>query len=142
LLEGLEDVIFTSQDRSIIEEWQPDNRASVTGSYAFSNWLLLARINYFGSYTVEEGNGTRQTFGSKVFPDVLVEYTFGDTGFSMQAGANNLTDTTPDKNLIGQSRGGSIPGIVDSPGVFTYSRRAAPFGFNGGYWYVKALYRF
>jgi iron complex outermembrane receptor protein len=142
LLEGLEDVIFISQDRSIIEEWQPDNRASLTGSYGISNWLFLARINYFGSYTVEEGNGDRQTFGSKVFPDVLVEYSFGDSGFSMQLGANNLTDTTPDKNLIGQSRGGSIPGIVDSPGVFTYSRRAAPFGFNGGYWYVKALYRF
>jgi iron complex outermembrane receptor protein len=142
LLAGLEDVIFTAQDRSIIEEWQPDNRASLTGSYGFSNWLFLARINYFGSYTVEEGNGDRQTYGSKVFPDVLVEYTFGDSGFSLQGGANNLTDTTPDKNLIGQSRGGSIPGIVDSPGVFTYSRRAAPFGFNGGYWYVKALYRF
>jgi len=142
LLEGLEDVIFTAQDRSIIEEWQPDNRASVTGSYGFSNWMLLARINYFGSYTVQEGNGTRQTYGSKVFPDVLVEYTFGDSGFSLQAGANNLTDTKPDKNLIGQSRSGTIPGIVDSPGVFTYSRRAAPFGFNGGYWYLKALYRF
>ncbi len=142
LLEGLEDVIFTAQDRSIIEEWQPDNRASVTGSYGFSNWFFLARINYFGSYTVQEGNGTRQTFGSKVFPDVLVQYTFGESGFSLQAGANNLTDTKPDKNLIGQSRSGTIPGIVDSPGVFTYSRRAAPFGFNGGYWYVKALYRF
>jgi iron complex outermembrane receptor protein len=142
LLAGLEDVIFTSQDRSIIEEWQPDNRASLTGSYGINSWFFLARINYFGSYTVEEGNGDRQTYGSKVFPDVLVEYTFGDTGFSMQVGANNLTDTKPDKNLIGQSRSGSIPGIVDSPGVFTYSRRAAPFGFNGGYWYLKALYRF
>ena len=141
LLAGLEDVIFTAQDRSIIEEWQPDNRASLTGSYGFSNWLFLARVNYFGSYTVQEGNGTRQTFGSKVFPDVLVEYRFGDSGFTLQAGANNLTDTTPDKNLIGQSRGGTIPGIVDSPGVFTYSRRAAPFGFNGGYWYAKAIYR-
>lgn len=142
LLAGLEDVIFTAQDRSIIEEWQPDNRASVTGSYTFSNWLLLARVNYFGTYTVEEGDGSRQTFGSEVFPDVLVQYTFGESGFSLQAGANNVTDTTPDKNLIGQSRGGSIPGIVDSPGVFTFSRRAAPFGFNGGYWYIKALYRF
>ena len=142
LLDGLEDVIFTAQDRSIIEEWQPDNRASLTGSYGFSNWLLLARINYFGTYTVQEGNGSRQTFSSKWFPDVMAEYTFGESGFSLQVGANNITDTTPDKNLIGQSRSGSIPGIVDSPGVFTYSRRAAPFGFNGGYWYVKALYRF
>ena len=142
LLEGLEDVIFTSQDRSIIEEWQPENRASVTGSYALNNWLFLARLNYYGDYTIQEGNGDRQTFGSEWFPDVMVEYGFGDSGFSIQAGANNLTDTMPDRNLIGQSRAGSIPGIVDSPGVFTYSRRAAPFGFNGGYWYLKAIYRF
>jgi len=142
LLAGLEDVIFTSQDRSIIESWQPESRGGITGSYSFGNWLLLARINYYGKYTVEEGNGSRQTYGSKVFPDLLAEYNFGDSGFAVQVGANNVTDTTPDKNLIGQSRSGSIPGIVDSPGVFTYSRRAAPFGFNGGYWYVKALYRF
>jgi iron complex outermembrane receptor protein len=142
LLEGLEDVIFTSQDRSIIEEWQPENRGSVTGSYALNNWLFLARLNYYGDYTIQEGNGDRQTFGSEWFPDVMVEYGFGDSGFAIQAGANNLTDTTPDRNVIGQSRGGSIPGIVDSPGVFTYSRRAAPFGFNGGYWYLKAIYRF
>jgi iron complex outermembrane receptor protein len=72
----------------------------------------------------------------------MVEYTFGGSGFSLQAGANNFTDTTPDKNLIGQSRAGSIPGIVDSDGVFNFSRRAAPFGFNGGYWYIKAIYLF
>ncbi len=142
LLAGLESVIFTSQDRSIIEEWQPENRASATGSYAIGNWLLLGRINYYGEYTIEEGSNSRQTFGSEWFPDVLVEYAFDDSGFSVQAGVNNVTDTTPDRNMIGQTRGGSIPGIVDSPGVFTYSRRAAPFGFNGGYWYVKAIYRF
>jgi iron complex outermembrane receptor protein len=142
LLEGLEDVIFTSQDRSIIEEWQPESHASITGSYAINNWLFVGRVNYYGKYTVQEGNGDRQTFGSKTFPDVMVEYAFGESGFAIQAGANNFTDTTPDKNQIGQSRSGTIPGIVSSPGVFTYSRRAAPFGFNGGYWYFKALYRF
>jgi iron complex outermembrane receptor protein len=142
LLEGLEDVIFTSQDRSIIEEWQPKSRAFITGTYSITNWVFLLRVNYFGTYTVEEGNGDRQKFGSKVFPDIMAEYIFGDSGFSIQAGANNLTSTKPDKNLIGQSRAGSIPGIVDSPGVFTYSRRAAPFGFNGGYWYLRANYRF
>lgn len=142
LLTGLEDVIFTAQDRSIIEEWQPENRGSVTGTYSLNNWMIVGRLNYYGDYTVQEGNGSRQTFGSEIFPDIMVEYNFNDTGWGMQVGANNFTDTTPDRNLIGQSRAGSIPNIVDSPGVFTYSRRAAPFGFNGGYWYVKGIYRF
>jgi iron complex outermembrane receptor protein len=142
LLEGLDDVIFTSQDRSIIEEWQPDWHGTLTGTYTISSWMFLARLNYYGEYTTEEGNGTRQTYGSKLFPDIMAQYFFGDSGFSIQVGANNFTDTTPDKNLIGQSRAGSIPGIVDSDGVFVYSRRAAPFGFNGGYWYLKAIYQF
>jgi len=142
LLEGLDDVIFTSQDRSIIEEWQPESRFTLTGTYTFSNWMLLGRLNYYGKYTTEEGNGDRQTYGGKFFPDLLAQYTFGDSGFSIQAGVNNVTDTHPDKNVIGQSRAGSIPGIVDSDGVFVYSRRAAPFGFNGAYWYLKAIYSF
>jgi iron complex outermembrane receptor protein len=142
LLEGLDDVIFTSQDRSIIEEWQPEWHGTLTGTYTITNWLFLARLNYYGEYTTEEGNGTRQTYGAELFPDLMAEYSFGDSGFSVQAGVNNVTDTTPDKNLIGQSSAGTIPGIVDSAGVFVYSRRAAPFGFNGGYWYLKAIYRF
>lgn len=142
LLVGLDDVIFTSQDRSIVEEWQPEWHGTLTGTYSISDWMFLARLNYYGEYTTEEGNGTRQTYSAKVFPDLMAQYTFGASGFSIQAGVNNVTDTYPDKNQIGQSRAGSIPGIVDSEGVFVYSRRAAPFGFNGGYWYLKAIYQF
>ena len=36
--------------------------------------------------------------------------------------------------------GGNV--FVDSPGVFTYSRRSAPFGFNGAYWYAGVSYDF
>ncbi|GAB4191203.1 MAG: TonB-dependent receptor [Wenzhouxiangellaceae bacterium] len=142
LLSGLDDVLFTSQDRSIIEDWQPNSRVTLTGTYSFGNWTLVARLNRFGKYTVQEGNGDRQTFGSELVADLQVGYEFPGTGFSILAGANNINDQTPDRNLIGQSRGGSIPGIVDSPGVFTFSRRAAPFGFNGGYYYLRTTYRF
>ena len=61
---------------------------------------------------------------------------------------NNIFDVTPDRNLIGNSRTGAIengPGgalIVDSAGVFNYSRRSAPFGFNGTYYSVAASYDF
>ena len=53
----------------------------------------------------------------------------------------------PDKNTIGNSRSGTIVDsngntIVSSDGVFEYSRRSAPFGFNGAYYYVGAEYRF
>ena len=62
-------------------------------------------------------------------------------------GSNNLFDVKPDKNTIGNSRGGTIEDeqgniIVDSPGVFKYSRRSAPFGFNGAYYYGSLQYSF
>ena len=63
-------------------------------------------------------------------------------------GGNNIFDEYPDTNEIGNSRGGSLEDapagnlVVDSAGVFEYSRRSAPFGFNGAYWYVGASYDF
>ncbi len=142
LPDGLADVLFTAQDRSIIEEWQPKTNISLTNTYIQDGWQGVLRLSRFGEYTVQEGNGDRQTFGAKVLVDVALSYDIANSGFVVTVGANNLFDTTPDKNKIGQSRGGTIPGIVDSPGVFQYSRRSAPFGFNGGYYYVKGVFRF
>lgn len=142
LLNGLEDVIFTAQDRSIVEEWQPKSRVSLTGTYQVGNWSAVARLQRYGRYTVEEGDGSRQTFGSELVADLQLSYALPQTGLTFTVGANNITDATPDRNRIGQSRGGSIPGIVDSDGVFRYSRRAAPFGFNGGYYYFRTNYVF
>jgi iron complex outermembrane receptor protein len=71
-----------------------------------------------------------------------------DNGLGFTIGGNNVFDEFPDKNEIGNSRGGTLedsPGgniIVDSPGVFKYSRRSAPFGFNGAYWYAGVSYDF
>jgi len=138
--------LFTPQDISIIEEWQPKTRINFSANYGIGNWGVIARLSQFGSYTVCEGtcdsDSNVQEFGSKWLTDIQVHYTFEDSGLKFTVGANNLFDVTPDLNLIGQSRGGTIAGIVDSPGVFQYSRRSAPFGFNGGYWYARATYTF
>lgn len=142
LLQGLEDVLFTSQDRSIIEEWQPKSKVTVTGTYRMGNWTAVARLQRYGQYTIQEGNGSRQNFGSELVADLALSYEVPNTGLSFTVGANNINDQEPDRNRIGQSRAGSIPGVVDSEGVFTFSRRAAPFGFNGGYYYVRTSYRF
>lgn len=138
--------LFTPQDISIIEEWQPKSRATFSAKYIAENWSFVARLNQFGSYRVCEGSCDNslniQRFGSKILADVQVNYVFKDAGVKFSLGANNLFDTYPDKNVIGQSRAGTIAGIVSSPGVFEYSRRSAPFGFNGGYWYMRATYVF
>lgn len=143
--------LFTPQDISIVEDWQPQSRINLSGDYTNGNWNFIARVSQFGSYTVCEGacdtpatgpGQNVQDFSSKWITDLQLTYAFEDSGLSVTAGVNNLFDVTPDLNLIGQSRGGSIPGIVDSIGVFQFSRRSAPFGFNGGLWYGRVTYRF
>ena len=142
---GLPGELFTEQDRSIIEEWQPSSRFTLSGLYQLDQLSALVMVHRYGSYTVIDG-GKKQKFDPQYVTDVQLSYNFGSFGM-FKLGANNLFDVTPDQNMIGQSRGGRIVDsqgnlIVDSPGVFQYSRRSAPFGFNGGFYYVAFEYRF
>ena len=149
ILVGLEDTLFPSQERSMIEEWQPNTRINISADYIVGDLTLGGALRYFGSYTVQEGSGddpARQDYGGKWLTDIQANYQLNQ-GLSLTLGANNLLDQVPDENEIGQSRGGKLEDgagqvIVDSPGVFTYSRRSAPFGFNGGLYYAKLTYSF
>jgi len=143
---GIQNLVFTSQDRSIIETWQPHSRVNVTARFEQGPLTFLLTANRFGHYIVEEGNGARQSYSPKILLDTQVQYAC-ENGLTLRAGVANIFDKTPDKNKIGQSRGGTIVDgmgnlVVDSPGVFKFSRRAAPFGFNGRRWYVAASYDF
>ena len=149
VLIGLEETLFPSQDRSMIEEWQPNTRLNLSADYIIGDLIIGGALRYFGSYTVQEGSGAdpaRQTYGGKWLTDIQSNYQLNE-GLSLTIGVNNLFDQLPDLNEIGQSRSGKLEDstghvIVDSPGVFTYSRRSAPFGFNGGLYYAKLSYSF
>jgi iron complex outermembrane receptor protein len=138
-------VVFSQQDISIIEDWQPEDRVNLTGVYTINNFLLNLSVNRFGEYTVLDGE--QQTFDAVYVTDVKLSYTL-DNGVGFTIGGNNVFDEYPDKNEIGNSRGGELeatPGgdvIVESAGVFKYSRRSAPFGFNGAFWYAGLSYDF
>ena len=141
---GLPDALFTKQDRSIIEEWQPKSRFTLSALYQLDRLSTQIQVHRYGSYTVTDGS--KQKFEPKYVTDAQFSYDFAPFGI-FKIGANNLFDVTPDTNRIGQSRNGTIIDsqgnlIVDSPGVFQYSRRAAPFGFNGGFYYIGYEYRF
>ena len=149
ILVGLEDTLFPSQERSMIEEWQPNTRINIGVDYIIGDLTIGGALRYFGSYTVQEGSGAdpaRQTYGGKWLTDIQSNYQLNE-GLSLTIGVNNLFDQLPDFNEIGQSRSGTLTDstghvIVDSPGVFTYSRRSAPVGFNGGLYYAKLSYNF
>lgn len=145
---GLDDIpaekIFSAQSISIIEEWQPQDRVSLSGLYTINDFTINLAFNRYGEYTITDGD--KQTYGAEVLTDLQISYQVTDN-LSFNIGANNLFDVYPDRNEIGNSRTGKIVDsadnvIVDSPGVFTYSRRSAPFGFNGAFYYAGAEYTF
>ncbi len=139
------DTVFSAQDRSIIESWQPKSRINLSADYALGDFSMTLALNRFGEYTVLD-DGESQTYGAKVLTDLLLRYNF-PRNITLSLGANNLFDVVPEKNRIGQSRNGTIIDengntIVSSSGVFEFSRRSAPFGFNGGYYFARLTHRF
>jgi iron complex outermembrane receptor protein len=138
---GLETVdvddVFNAQDISIIEEWQPKDHINLNARYSRDALNVSLGFSRYGEYTVSDG-GT-QTYGAKLLTDLYVSYAF-DNGIKVNLSGNNIFDVYPDKTTIGRSRNGAIENgaggalIVDSNGVFVYSRRSAPFGFNGAYY--------
>ena len=136
--------IFSEQDISIIEEWQPESRISVSTLYKQDSWSFNLAFNRYGEYTITDGG--RQTYGAELLTDIRMNYQYS-SDISFNIGANNLFNVMPDINQIGNSRAGTIEDadgniLVSSSGVFTYSRRSAPFGFNGSYYYAGVEYRF
>lgn len=141
--------VFSPQDISIIEEWQPKDRINLSFNYSLERFTAVLAFNRYGEYTVCEGacdSPNRQTFSAKILTDLNLSYRLQDD-LTINFGGNNIFDETPDRNVVGQSRAGTITDgsgniIVDSEGVFQYSRRSAPFGFNGAYFFAGVVYDF
>lgn len=142
--------VISGAQESVIQHLAPHDTAHFTASYSRGKWAVNARENYYGSWSdaVDYGNadgtagangGALQVFGAKATTDLDVTYTFAPQ-FALTAGANNLFNTFPDKlNSSSQTiypiTGGGGDGQV-------YSRNGGPFGFNGGFWYVRATIKY
>jgi iron complex outermembrane receptor protein len=66
---------------------------------------------------------------------VEATYQFNDN-FSLSAGIQNLFDNYPDKDLR------SIDPNTGLPGNGNQYIDSSPFGYNGGFWYVRAGVKF
>ena len=126
---------------TVSEQNQPRNRVSLTLQQNLPKLQLLARLSYFDSYVIadtDEGpstpictderpnpEGTDQCFGDAWVADIEAAYTFADQ-FTVIVGANNVFDTYPDKSY-------------DYPN-FSFGQiwhEGSPFGYNGGFWYLR-----
>ena len=141
---GLPGSLFTKGDRSIIEEWQPKSRAALSALYRLGKFAASASVQRYGRYRITEGD-RKQSYDPEFITDIQLSYELGPG--VLKLGADNVFDVEPDKDKISRTRAGTIVDaegntIVASDGVFTYSRRAAPFGFNGGFYYATFEYQF
>jgi len=122
---------------SRLENDLPNNRATATWSQSWDQVSFLLRSNYYGEYqgVHVDYDATAITADAAVTFDVEVSYFINDS-FTVSLGAQNLLDQ--------QATEINIPAEQDIPNNNWGGKyyETSPFGFNGGFYYVKASYNF
>ena len=114
-----------------IEDSLPDFRFTLSADHQFGPWnLVLPRLRYYGDFVEYSADSWRGELGAKVLVDVEVAYSFA-SGVTLAAGAQNLLDTYPDN---------VSPDAI--AGVGMLYPESSPYGFGGGFYYIKANYSF
>ena len=125
------DTGIISDDRVIqLEQTLPTVRFTLTGDHRQGAWRFLGRVYWYNKFTEFTGDTPpdfRVDAGQQWQVDMETSYTM-KTGLTISAGAQNLFDSYPDRT---------------TPGAYgTQYPEGSPFGFNGGYYYLRALYAF
>ena len=122
---------------SRLENDLPNHRATMTWSQSYDNMSFLLRGNYYGEYqgVAVDYDATVNTGDAAVTVDAEVSYFINDS-FTVSLGAQNLLDQEATKINIPAAAG--IPN--NNWGSKYYE--TSPFGFNGGFYYIKASYNF
>ena len=113
-----------------LEKTLPWIRLTLTGDHRQGPWRFLGRLymyNGFTEFTTDGEADSRVDAGPQWLVDFETSYTM-KTGLTISAGAQNLFESFPDR---------SQPGISG-----TKYPEYSPFGFNGGFYYFRALYAF
>lgn len=113
-----------------LEESLPNFRFTLTADHQRGPWRLLTRLYYYDDF-VEfhvDAEPLRIEPSERLFVDLEGSYTF-KLGITVAAGAQNLFDTYPSQNRYAGATGSRYP-------------ESSPYGFNGGFYYFRALYAF
>jgi len=113
-----------------LEDNLPNTRGSVSFTHEENSWRALARLNYYGSFWeahLDDGElGIDE--GSAVTVDLELGYKILPS-LELVLGAQNAFNKYPDENPYGGIAGAKYP-------------TTTPYGFNGGMYYVRAVYTF
>ncbi len=116
-----------------LENQVPKNRSVLTFDYGRGRFDGVLRLNYYGSWRTTGGlfgpgdASDAVEYGSNVLVDLEARFKFNDT-FSMAIGGDNVFNRYPDAEKDGTLRFLGAEYAVTSP-----------FGFNGGFWYVRVM---
>ncbi|MCY4155684.1 MAG: TonB-dependent receptor [Gammaproteobacteria bacterium] len=114
-----------------LEKNNPEFRFTTTLNHTQGPWRAMLRGRFydgFVEFSTDDGSA-RLNAGSRFLMDAELGYSLNDN-ISLVAGAENFIDTTP----TNQSNNAS-----PYPSGMQYAE-TSPYGFNGGFYYFRALY--
>ena len=126
--------IINSNKRHMIEGSLPEFRFSLMADHTWGAWRFLTRLHYYdGFFEDHVGSNLPLTAGERFLVDAELSYTFLNLPFMQAAtiafGAENLFDQTPRRNPYARLVGAKYP-------------ESSPYGFNGGFYYLRASLEF
>jgi iron complex outermembrane receptor protein len=155
---------FNEASRIYLESAVPRTKLSLMNTLTVNKLDLFIRQTYFGKVTdpntadingdgIEEGAFVNDQFiavehpvwGGRTITDFSAGYQL-NKHWRVTAGANNIFDIYPDKNLKTQTAarplingGYGAPATIDlsNNNQFEYSRNVSQFGFNGRYIFIR-----
>ncbi len=128
------DLEVISEKRVIqLEENNPEFRFTTTLNHTQGPWNLLLRGRFydgFVEFSTDDGSA-RLDAGSRWLMDAEIGYSLNDN-ITLVAGAENFADTTPTNQ-----RNNASPYVSGMKYAET-----SPYGFNGGFYYFRAIWDF
>jgi len=128
-LAGLQEVLFDAIEFRRVECGQPQDNLRLGVDWDGGSLFGVTRAARYGEYCLVDRQVVNQDFEAEWLADLEVGYRF--PRFTLAAGAQNLFDTFPDRNLPANA----------NLGIFTYPSHS-PFGMNGRFVYARASVKF
>lgn len=128
-----------------LEQGIPEHRGTFTFAQDWETYSMFIRANYFGEYFATHADepdigdtyGWSKTGSAAVTFDAELSY-YATEAITLSVGANNIFDKEAEK-LQAVSADGSYGSRAIVGGKYYES---GPFDYNGGFYYVKASYKF
>ena len=127
--------LFNREEREKIENGQPGSKIILSSRLQMRRFGLLIRNTRFGHTSAVFNSAdpsTDEFFSAKILSDVSLTYSAAKW-ITLTAGANNVFNVYPD---------GVVHDANKNAGILIYSNEAAPFGYNGGYYFVSMAFSF